>query len=71
MMATFLVGEIEGQIYKQNCEEYDDIINMFKELGTGKLDRRYVLDNVKNIVKNGLVEKIEDLVDDIEYYENR
>lgn len=69
MLARCLVGEMERQKYEQNCEEYDDIINMFKELGSGKLERRDVLNNVKTMIANGLVLKLENIIDDIEDYE--
>lgn len=69
MMAWCLVGETEAKKYRQNCEKYDQIINMFKELGSGKLERRDVLNNIKTMTENGLVDKLEDIVDDIEDYE--
>lgn len=71
MFPGSMVSNYEYEKYKKNCEEYNQIIDMFKILGEGKLSRKDVLDNIKNMIKNGLVKKVEDLVNDIEYYENR
>lgn len=56
--------------YERNCEIYDEIIKMFAELGSGKLERRDVLNNIKTMVENGLIEQLENVVDEIEFYED-
>lgn len=55
--------------YEKDCEDYNDIIEMFKELGSGTLERRIVLKNIKTMIANGLVDKLETIIDDIELYE--
>lgn len=55
--------------YEKDCEEYAGIIEMFKELGSGNLDRRDVLNNIKTMYENGIIEKLEDIIMKIEMYE--
>lgn len=55
--------------YEKHCEKYDEVIEMFKELGSGSLDRRDVLNNIKSMVENGLIEKLETTIEQIELYE--
>lgn len=69
MIGYSLVGKLKSEEYEKNCKEYDEIINMFKELGSGKLDRQDVVNNVTNMINNGLLDKLTDLVDEIESYE--
>lgn len=59
----------ELEKYEKNCDKYEEIIEMFKELGSGSLQRRDVLNNIKNMVENGLVEKLETTIEQIELYE--
>lgn len=56
--------------YEKDCDKYDEIIGMFAELGSGKLERRDVLNNIKNMIKNGLVEELETTIERIEMYES-
>ncbi|HBJ1650410.1 TPA: hypothetical protein LA460_000314 [Clostridium botulinum] len=70
MTSIGLISIIKEEEYEKNCERYDEIIQMFKELGTGKLERRDVLNNITNMINNDLINKLENLVDDIEYYED-
>lgn len=55
--------------YEKDCDKYNEIIEMFAELGSGKLERRDVLKNIKNMIKNGLVEELETTIENIELYE--
>ena len=56
--------------YQKDCDNYNKIIEMFAELGSGKLERRDVLNNIKNMIKNGLVEELETTIENIELYES-
>lgn len=56
--------------YEKDCDKYNEIIEMFAELGSGKLERRDVLNNIKNMIKNGLVEELETTIEQIEMYES-
>ena len=56
--------------YQKDCDNYNEIIEMFAELGSGKLERRDVLNNIKNMIKNGLVEELETTIENIELYES-
>lgn len=69
MLATPLRGLNNLKKYEEDCEKYNEIIKMFAELGSGKLDRRDVLSNIKSMINNGLIEKLEDVIEDIEMYE--
>lgn len=69
MIGYSLVGKLKAEEYEKNCKEYDEIINMFKELGSGKLDRQDVVNNITNMINNGLLDKLTELVDEIESYE--
>lgn len=69
MLATPLRGLNNLKKYEEDCEKYNEIIKMFSELGSGKLDRRDVLSNIKSMIDNGLIEKLEDVIEDIEMYE--
>lgn len=64
-----LVGSFQAKEYEENCKQYDEIIKMFAELGSGKMDRQDVLNNITNMINNGLLIKLEDLVTDITNYE--
>lgn len=55
--------------YEKDCDKYNEIIEMFAELGSGKLERRDVLKNIKNMINNGLVEELETTIENIELYE--
>lgn len=69
MLPCGLVSDYKAKKYENDCKEFDEIIKMFRELGTGNLDRRDVANNITEMVKNGLLDKINELVDDIESYE--
>ena len=69
MMARGLVGNLKSKQYEENCKEYDEIIKMFAELGSGKMSRIDVLNNITSMVHNGLLEKLDNLVTDIKLYE--
>lgn len=56
--------------YEKDCDKYNEIIEMFAELGSGKLERRDVLKNIKNMIKNGLVQELETIIENIELYES-
>lgn len=70
MLPFPMTGVSELHNYEKKCAEYDDIVKMFAELGSGKLDRRDVLKNVQTMIDNGLVQKLEDLIEYIENYES-
>lgn len=55
--------------YEKDCDDYSKILEMFSELGSGKLERRLVLKNIKSMIENGLIEKLEDIIEKIELYE--
>ena len=55
--------------YEKDCDDYSKIIEMFAELGSGKLQRRIVLKNIKTMIDNGLVDKLETIIEKIELYE--
>lgn len=55
--------------YEKDCDDYNKIIEMFAELGSGKLERRIVLNNIKTMIDNGLVDKLETIIEKIELYE--
>ena len=55
--------------YEKDCDDYSKILEMLSELGSGKLERRLVLKNIKSMIENGLIEKLEDIIEKIELYE--
>ena len=69
MLGYSLVSDKAAERYEKNCEEYDQIINMFKELGSGQLSRTDVLKNITTMVHGGLLDKLDELVSKIELYE--
>ena len=69
MLGYSLVSEEKAEQYKKDCEEYDEIIKMFKELGSGTLDREDVVKNIITMVHGGLLDKLDELVDRIKLYE--
>lgn len=59
----------EYKIYNYNCEKYNEIIETFKELGSGELSKNEVLNKVELLVNNGLIERLKHTIKNIEIYE--
>lgn len=70
MLPLSMKGLLSLEKYEKSCDEYNNIINMFGELGSGNLERRDVLNNIKNMINNGLVEHLEHTIENIELYED-
>lgn len=69
MMPFLMRGLCNLEKYEKDCDDYSKIIEMFAELGSGKLQRRIVLKNIKTMIDNGLVDKLETIIEKIELYE--